>query len=63
MPKNFGLAFPDLVAQPLKTLLADCQSPNEFHKLFLDNKFEDEMVRVVIRNGRMKVVPRSTTTP
>ncbi len=60
MPKNFGFAVPDLVAQPIKTLPADCQSPNEFHKLFLDKKFVDEMVRVsklyIIKKGRVKVV-------
>jgi hypothetical protein len=64
MTRNFGLAVPEFVEQPLKTLPAGCDTPYDFHKLFLDDKFVDEMVSVskqyAIRKGRMEVEPKLT---
>jgi hypothetical protein len=64
MPHLFGLAVPDFVDQPLKTLPDNCRTPYDYHKLFLDDNFVDEMVRTsrhyAIRNNKPEVQQKIT---
>ncbi len=44
-PRSFGRSLPDFVVQPLKQLPDNCTTPYDFHQLFVDDNFIDEMVR------------------
>ena len=44
MPKTFGKAVQDFPPPPLKSLPANCQTPYDFHRLFLDDEFIDQVV-------------------
>jgi DNA excision repair protein ERCC-6 len=63
-PRLFGLAVPDFVEQPFKTLPESCKTPYDYHKLFLDDNFVDEMVRTsqlyAIRKDRAEVHQKIT---
>jgi hypothetical protein len=64
MPRLFGLAVPDFVDQPLKTLPDNCRTPYDYHKLFLDDEFVDEMVRTsrlyAVRKNKPEVQQKIT---
>lgn len=60
------MAVPDLEEQPLKELPANCQTPYDFHKLFMSDKFLDKIVQVsklyAIRKGRPEVAQKITNS-
>jgi hypothetical protein len=55
-PSSFGSSVPVFQKEPLKAVPDECQTPYDFHKLFLSDEFVDNMVRVsrmyAVRKGR-----------
>ena len=55
-PSRFGSSVPVFQKEPLKAVPDECQTPYDFHKLFLSDEFVDYMVRVsrmyAVRKGR-----------
>jgi hypothetical protein len=64
-PSIFGMSVPDFQPQPLKKLPDLCESPYDFHKLFMDDAFVDHLVKVsrlyASRKDRANVLPKLTS--
>lgn len=60
----FGMSVPDLEEQPLKTLPDGCDTPYDFFKLFVTDKFVDETVEksrlYAARKGNSHILPKLT---
>ncbi len=60
----FGMSVPEFQEQPLKTLPDGCDSPYDFFKLFVTDKFVDQTVEIARlyagRKGNSHILPKLT---
>ena len=46
MPGSFGASIPSFQQQPLKPLPHDCKTPLDFFRLFVDDKFVEDIAKM-----------------